>query len=390
MNKDPNFDFYSFNLPRKEQDETKEQGNAKEEQAPKPFVAPTPARPLPDPDALRAMRRTYSRVGWAFFVMVVGWYIASELLYIRFPALASSWISALLSSVPLYVVGIPLLLLTMLGLPRAKAEAPHGSFGAGSFFVLLAVSFTALLGGNIMGNSLMSYLSMLTRCTFDNSVELLFDMPLWASVLMTAVLAPIFEELIFRKLMMDRLLPFGEVSAILITALLFGLMHGNFYQFFYATAIGCVFGYTYVRSGKLWPSILMHMTVNLVCGVFPSYIMTLLDYDALLELATTLTDDLTPLIEFVSQNLIGILLLLLYDFILYGLAIAGIVLLIVHRRKIRFEERPCQPARGFLAAPAIVNGGMIAALVLGCALFLLTLIVTATPMESALLFAMLR
>ncbi|SFD03881.1 CPBP family glutamic-type intramembrane protease [Butyrivibrio sp. YAB3001] len=82
------------------------------------------------------------------------------------------------------------------------------------------------------------------------------------TMIMVAVLAPIFEELVFRKLIIDRARRYGELTAIIFSALAFGLFHCNIYQFFYAFAIGLILGYIYVRSGNIYLTIIMHMIVN--------------------------------------------------------------------------------------------------------------------------------
>lgn len=70
------------------------------------------------------------------------------------------------------------------------------------------------------------------------------------------------EEFLFRGAILTNLLPFGRSQAILISALLFGLMHQNFSQFFYAFCAGIVLGLVYERTGNLWSCMLLHFTNN--------------------------------------------------------------------------------------------------------------------------------
>ncbi len=73
------------------------------------------------------------------------------------------------------------------------------------------------------------------------------------------VMAPVCEEVLFRKLIIDRIRRYGDKAAILVSAIIFGLCHGNFYQFFYAFGIGLVFGYIYTRTGRIRYTIGFHM-----------------------------------------------------------------------------------------------------------------------------------
>ena len=85
---------------------------------------------------------------------------------------------------------------------------------------------------------------------------------LLTGVLMTVVLAPIVEELVFRKLMLDRIRNYGEKTAIVFSALCFGLFHGNLTQFLYAFAVGLFLGYVYCRTGKIHITMIMHALLN--------------------------------------------------------------------------------------------------------------------------------
>lgn len=79
----------------------------------------------------------------------------------------------------------------------------------------------------------------------------------------TIALVPAFcEEFLFRGLILSNLMPYGKGLAIVISSLLFGLMHGNFYQFLYTTVAGVILGLIYVRTGSIWCSVLMHMINN--------------------------------------------------------------------------------------------------------------------------------
>ncbi len=70
------------------------------------------------------------------------------------------------------------------------------------------------------------------------------------------------EEFLFRGVILSNLMPYGKSTAIVISALCFGLMHGNFMQFLYATAAGIVLGAVYVLTDSIWPSTFIHIINN--------------------------------------------------------------------------------------------------------------------------------
>lgn len=79
----------------------------------------------------------------------------------------------------------------------------------------------------------------------------------------TMVVVPAFvEELLFRGLILENLLPCGKTVAIFGSAFLFGMMHQNAEQLLYATGAGIVFGWIYVRTRSIWPCVLAHFINN--------------------------------------------------------------------------------------------------------------------------------
>jgi len=79
----------------------------------------------------------------------------------------------------------------------------------------------------------------------------------------TIALVPAFcEEFLFRGVVLSNLMPYGKGTAIIVSSVLFGLMHGNFYQFLYATAAGILLGAVYVLTDSIWCSVLIHMINN--------------------------------------------------------------------------------------------------------------------------------
>ena len=77
-----------------------------------------------------------------------------------------------------------------------------------------------------------------------------------------AVVPAFVEEFLFRGVVLSNLLPYGRTTAIVGSALLFGLMHQNIQQFFYTTVAGLVLGWIYVRTQSIWPCVLMHFFNN--------------------------------------------------------------------------------------------------------------------------------
>ena len=81
--------------------------------------------------------------------------------------------------------------------------------------------------------------------------------------------APIAEELLFRGLVCGTMVPYGKKFAILTSAFLFGLFHGNLIQIPFAFAVGLVLGYVAVEYNIFW-AMALHMFNNLIyADTFP-------------------------------------------------------------------------------------------------------------------------
>ncbi len=85
------------------------------------------------------------------------------------------------------------------------------------------------------------------------------------SFITVVIAAPLFEELIFRGIILDGLLRrYSPVKSIIISSVLFGIVHLNPWQFIGALIFGLFSGWVYYRTGKLTLSILIHFVNNLV------------------------------------------------------------------------------------------------------------------------------
>ena len=84
-------------------------------------------------------------------------------------------------------------------------------------------------------------------------------------VIYVAVFAPVVEEFIFRGLVMTRLSrAMPGWLAVLLSAAVFGLCHGEVVWFCYAFVLGALFGFIDLRAGSILPSILGHVTFNAI------------------------------------------------------------------------------------------------------------------------------
>lgn len=324
-------------------------------------------------------KRYFSIVGLAVFALAavnVGVQFLFAFLARQFLPLSwrtSPLFSYLLSMIPLYLFALPVFLLILRRLPAVRPLSQP--IKAGAWFGGLCVAFLFMQIGNYIGQMLMNWMSLITQNSFENPVSSATSgSPVWLNLIFLAILAPILEELVFRKLLCDRLLPLGEGYAVVISGIAFGLFHGNFFQFFYACALGILFGYVYVKSGKIIWSILYHVTINLLGGVFSGWLVDKIDMDALTDFINEAAETGVYNISAIEGQLPYLMMLVCYSFLLYGLAIVGIIYLIRTRKKIHLESGLLPPPAEKRVSTVLLTPGVALAIAFFAFLFVISLL----------------
>lgn len=99
--------------------------------------------------------------------------------------------------------------------------------------------------------------------TYEASASMLSVEFSLAAVLAQAFIGPIAEEFCFRGLLYTRLrCVMPKIIAALVSALIFGVVHGTAIWFFYAFLLGFVMVWLFQRFESLWASILFHISFN--------------------------------------------------------------------------------------------------------------------------------
>lgn len=219
------------------------------------------------PDKKR-VRHAYARVGLALTLMLLAIHVAQL-------ALNEAGYSQLVALyLPTYLIGLPVFLLTV-GRPREMQRPDGRRLSLRGFLVLIPACFFVMYAGNIVGLLLQRLLDGLSYLLYRSglSLALLRVEPLGeepspvVQALFLSLAAPVTEELVFRRCVLDRLRPYGEKAALLVSALCFALFHSAVNQVCYAFMLGLVFGYVYLRTGRLRYSMLLHILINSMSAI---------------------------------------------------------------------------------------------------------------------------
>lgn len=78
----------------------------------------------------------------------------------------------------------------------------------------------------------------------------------------SSLIPPLVEEFALRGVLMQSLRKYGDLFAIVTSAFVFGVFHGNAVQMPFAFLCGLVIGYAVIASESLWTGIIIHALMN--------------------------------------------------------------------------------------------------------------------------------
>jgi len=153
-----------------------------------------------------------------------------------------------------------------------KLEKIH--YKPGRIFCLILILFIAY---RIFYNNTFIYVFNFTNSNsvINNTFRTLFQYKFLA--LGTVLLVnPIYEEILFRSFLLEGLRQkYSDLFAILLSALLFGLVHMNLIQGINTFIIGIILGFVYTRTESLYQCIFAHIAHNMFALLLSSKIHTL-------------------------------------------------------------------------------------------------------------------
>lgn len=307
----------------------------------------------------KAYKKDFSNLGLrmvACAIVINGIQIAAQLILMWVNADWIEDVNILLAAtmIPTYAIGYPLSFLILQVRSDQRTIEKH-TMKPAQFMTAFLMAYALLMLGNLVGVGVTSVIGLLKDGEVDNALtDIVGNGNIWISAIYIVLLAPIFEEYMFRKIICDRVVKYGQGMAIIMSGLMFGLFHGNFNQFFYAFTIGCFFAFIYVKTGMLRYTIGLHMIVNFIGSVIGGLMLQNVDFsDDLLHMALSDT-----------------FIMALYMLLTYGMVIAGGVLLLMNLSKFKLSPGEITLRKGNKFEISIVNVGMF----LYCELFVLMMI----------------
>ena len=314
---------------------------------------------------VRAHRKFFSRVGMSYFVLLIITFVIQIAIRIvvelAAPELMDIYLLKIIFALaPMYLVGAPAAYLMLRRLPAESPERDEWSplQYIGGFFIAYGVMYVGNFIGTYLGMIIEAFVPDASAST--NEVQnLVLTGEMWVNILFMVFVGPVVEELLFRKMLCDRLRTYGEKVTVILSGLMFGLFHGNLTQGVYAFLLGCIFAYVYLKTGKILITISYHIIINFCGSVIPLLALSSLDLEEFSRIFEE--GDLNRAGEYILTNAPGLGLYFGYlAFAMVGM-ILGIILLIVTAARGRIVMKPGRITipSGKKFAVIVINAGMI-------------------------------
>lgn len=131
-------------------------------------------------------------------------------------------------------------------------------------YAALTIALMSVAVNNLIGFSTLEAYSEAYQRLRDN----LFAGSVALQLLFYGIAIPYAEELLYRGIIFGRMkVAFGAKRAIVISAVVFGLMHFNLVQFVYATIVGLALAYFTDKYASVIPALLGHAAANIIAVI---------------------------------------------------------------------------------------------------------------------------
>ena len=143
-------------------------------------------------------------------------------------------------------------------------------------FILLGISISVIF------NMITFKLGIKSSGSIDNLVLI--------SIFTSGIIGPIFEEVLFRYRLINKLESFNsnKFIIILLSGIIFGICHTNIVTIIYATIVGVINAYFYLKYKNIIIPIIIHMSGNIISGFLIRYNTWILMLGIILLIISTL------------------------------------------------------------------------------------------------------
>lgn len=216
--------------------------------------------------------RTYFKISLIYFVAIC--LVAIVFVFGHMGLIENEFISSFLIQI-VVMFAIPLLMYSLLmrkNLKQTFADTGFKKISTNMFFITIGLGFILYFLNQFVATIFQSIISLFGYETISSSTKVILDYKFLLKELILSCILPGFcEEFLHRGIMLHA----GKKSTnprycLIISSILFGLMHLNINQFFYAAILGYLIGLVGVVSNSIYPCMIIHFMNNFL-GSFIYY-----------------------------------------------------------------------------------------------------------------------
>ena len=142
--------------------------------------------------------------------------------------------------------------------PKLSDILPYGLLGVG--FCSISNITVAYMGG------IFSQFGIKYHVDYGKKPEGLFGFML--TFIAVAIIPALVEEYACRGIILGSIRKYSDSFAVLTSAIVFGILHGNFQQIPFAFLVGLILGYVTVKTNSIWTAVAIHCFNNAVSVIF--------------------------------------------------------------------------------------------------------------------------
>ena len=266
----------------------------------------------------KEIRRHFSKIGFAYLagsIVIYAVQFLAAMVGKKFVpgVMADANGSFILLMLTMYGISMPFMGWLVSRIPAQKIE--ERKMTAGQWIIAFLMCYGLMYAGNLIGTALTFGIGMVKGTGVDNPlVSTVMQLNPWVTFVIAVLIAPTAEELLFRKLLTERIVKYGELTAVL--------------------ASGLFLGFIYVKTGKLRYTIGLHMAINFIGSSLGTWMLRVTGYMDTMETLTEFlnTKNLEVLAD-LGNGIVGMFIFGSYASLILMMAGAGLILTWLNRKK---------------------------------------------------------
>ncbi|WP_407378571.1 CPBP family intramembrane glutamic endopeptidase [Methanobrevibacter sp.] len=291
-------------------------------------------------------KETFSKIGFNYLLLalipiIFQIIIANIVSLVDVNLLNDINIQTIIGSITSYILIFPIFIYLMRKIETVNID--KNRLNVIGFLKCICIAITLMIAGNLIGTVITTLIGNTMSNEVINPVEQLIEnSSIYINLLIICTVAPIFEEIFFRKILIERTIKYGAKLSIILSALIFALFHGNLSQFFYAFLLGGFLAYLYINTGEIIYPIIIHACVN-----FYGSVVSIFFSSAAENIAQGI------------MNICDIGIIALYFIILVSALFVGLYEIFTKYNKIELNDSKRETYLEKPAQTVLVNAGMI-------------------------------